>query len=68
MAAVVTLWPELSFKFLPAPSLPHGVPADERSEDGDRGQQGDPEEVWVALVVRAGNVTLDVTGVELLRS
>ena len=53
---------------LPAPSLPHGVPADEASEDGDRGQQGDPEEVWVALVVGAGDVALDVAGIELLRS
>jgi len=62
----VVAWVE--FHVLPAPSLPHGLSAHEGSEDCDRCQQGDPEEVWVALVVRAGNVTLDVAGVELLRS
>ena len=51
---------------LAAPSLPHGVAAEEASEDGDGGQQGDPEEVWVALVVGGGEVTRKVADVELL--
>ena len=52
MRAAVVAWTEVHG--LPAPSLPHGVSADEASEDCDGGQQGDPEEVWVALVVGAG--------------
>ncbi len=49
----------------PASSLAHGAAADECSEDGDGGEEGDPEEVGVALVVGAGDVALEEAGVEV---